>query len=199
MTKSWTVSAGDEAPGFLWVSFRSGDRVALEKLYSLYGAGMYRYGVNLCGDPDLVKDGMQDLFSRLWSTREKISDAGCVQMYLYRSLRRAILLQVIKKRKRQASFSESAYGERLDHSIEEQVIVREIGKEQFDRLRHKLDVLTKHQREAIVLRFFNGLTYKQIAEIMGMQVDSVYNLTSKGVEILRSRLGGNYSNRRIAL
>lgn len=195
--KTWTT-LGDESPDrFLWISFRSGDRAALEKLYSLYNVGMYRYGVKLCGDPDLVKDGIQDLFSRLWSTREQISDAGCVQMYLYRSLRRAILLQVVKKRKRQTPLTENH--ERLDNSFEDQVIVKEISKEQFERLRSKLNALTKHQREAVVLRFFNGLSYKQIAEIMGLRVDSVYNLTSKAIEILRSCLSGNPANSQFAL
>jgi RNA polymerase sigma factor (sigma-70 family) len=199
LRKSWSTTADEETTDrFLWVSFRSGDKVALEKLYALYSAGMYRYGVNLCGDPDLVKDGMQDLFSRLWSTREQISDAGCVQMYLYRSLRRSILLQVVKKRKRQTPLNERSH-DSLDYSIEDQVIVKEISKEQFERLRNKLDALTKHQREAIVLRFFNGLSYKQIAEIMGLRVDSVYNLTSKAIEILRSRLSGNYAAGHLAL
>jgi RNA polymerase sigma factor (sigma-70 family) len=198
--KSWTTTTGDESPDrFLWISFKSGDRVALEKLYSIYSAGMYRYGVKLCGDSDLVKDGIQDLFSRLWSTREQISEAGCVQMYLYRSLRRAILLQVVKKRKRQTPLGANPEIERLDYSIEDQVIVKEISKEQFERLRNKLSALTKHQREAVVLRFFNGLTYKQIAEIMGLRVDSVYNLTSKAIEILRSRLSRSYNSGRLAL
>jgi RNA polymerase sigma factor (sigma-70 family) len=198
--KPWSTSIGGESPDrFLWVSFRSGDKVALEKLYSIYSAGMYRYGIKLCGDSDLVKDGMQDLFSRLWSTREQISDAGCVQMYLYRSLRRAILLQVVKKRKRQIPLTKSVEAERLDYSIEDQVIVKEISKEQFERLRNKLGALTKHQREAVVLRFFNGLSYKQIAEIMGLRVDSVYNLTSKAIEILRSCLSGNPNTSRFAL
>jgi RNA polymerase sigma factor (sigma-70 family) len=185
--KAWSPRGnGDVTDGFLWVSFRRGDREALEKLYSLHAGGMYRYGLKLCGDPDLVKDGIQDLFSRLWSTREFISNAGCVQMYLYRSLRRAVLGEIIKRRKHFAG-AKNSHTENLDCSIEDQVIVKEINREQFKLLRSKLDLLTRHQREVIILRFFNGLSYKQIAEIMGLQIDSVYNLTSKGLEILRSK------------
>lgn len=136
----------------------------------------------------MVRDGMQELFSKLWDARIRISDADCVQMYLYRSLRRLLLLQLIRKRKRQSSLTVDALGNGLDQSVEQSFISKEICKELFVRLRSELQTLSNNQREAIMLRFFNGLTYVQISEIMGLQVDSVYNLTSKALEILRSRM-----------
>ena len=172
----------------LWVSFRNGDREALEKLYCRYNAALYRYGMRICRDPDMVRDGMQELFSKLWGARGRISDANCVQMYMYRSLRRLLLQQVIRKRRRQTSMSVDVLGNGHVQSIEQSFISREICKEMFVRLRSELQTLSKNQREAIILRFFNALSYVQISEIMGLQIDSVYNLTSKALEILRSRM-----------
>lgn len=197
LPNSWAFENESKVPDrFLWVSFRKGDKIALEKLYSAHAGGMYRYGLKLCGDPDLVKDGMQELFSRLWSTRDFISDANCVQMYLYRSLRRALLSKLAKRRKNFATAKNSC-SDSMECSYENQFIVKEIRTEQFKRIRSLLNTLTRHQREVLVLRFFNELSYKQIAEIMCLQIDSVYNLTSKGLEILRSRLKKNVTGQSV--
>ncbi len=48
--------------------------------------------------------------------------------------------------------------------------------------------LTKRQREAIFLKFYNDLSYSDIASIMDLQVDSVYNVISKAIESLRHKL-----------
>jgi len=68
------------------------------------------------------------------------------------------------------------------------VIERELKEEQIRELRGCLQKLTKTQREVIFLKFFNDLTYLEISEIMEMRVDSIYNLVSKTIELLRKKL-----------
>ena len=71
----------------------------------------------------------------------------------------------------------------------------ELQAEQSEKLRRSLVALTKRQREAIFLKFYNDLSYSDIASIMDLQVDSVYNIISKAIESLRQKL----SNAIIAL
>ena len=73
-------------------------------------------------------------------------------------------------------------------SIESILIEDEIKTEQSSRLKNCIQSLTKGQREVIYLKFYNELTYHEIAEITELQVDSVYNLVSKTIEILRKKL-----------
>ena len=66
--------------------------------------------------------------------------------------------------------------------------IGELQKEQSEKLRRSLVTLTKRQREAIFLKFYNDLSYSDIASIMDLQVDSVYNIISKAIESLRHKL-----------
>jgi RNA polymerase sigma factor (sigma-70 family) len=171
----------------LWEDFRAGSCEALALIYKKHASGMYHHGLFICKDPDLVRDSLQELFSQLWSRRNRVSNANCVQAYLYRSLKRILLVQLIRNRKRNNSLKESMPGE-LTEPIEQSIIDLELHKEQVFRIRNGLRCLTKHQREAILLRYFNGLSYAQIAEVMNLHVESVYNLVSKGIEELRNEL-----------
>jgi RNA polymerase sigma factor (sigma-70 family) len=171
----------------LWGDFREGSREALAILYRRHNPGMFQHGLYLCKDPDLVRDSVQEIFSRLWSRRNRLSDANCVQAYLYQSLKRLLLVQVIRDRKRIVPLDDA--NEPVETTtLEEFYIAKEMRKEQAQMIRRALDTLTNGQREVIVLRYFNGLSYAQISEIMGLRVESVYNHASKAIEQLRTVL-----------
>jgi len=142
----------------------------------------------VCRDRDLVRDGVQDLFSRLWSARSRVGDADSVRRYLYRSLRRIIILQATRNRKQTGHFDSDDHIIDPCGSIEEAFIDKEFKNQQLALIRNAIHKLSRHQREVVLLRFFNGLSYVQIAEIMDLHVESVYNLSSKAMEQLRVAL-----------
>jgi RNA polymerase sigma factor (sigma-70 family) len=80
------------------------------------------------------------------------------------------------------------YGFDFAPSQEEALMEEEWELERNKKIRNSLHSLTKRQREAIFLKFFNQLSYHEVAAIMDLHVDSVYNLISKAVDILRKRL-----------
>jgi RNA polymerase sigma factor (sigma-70 family) len=72
--------------------------------------------------------------------------------------------------------------------VEALIEIGEHQKEQSEKLQQSLVTLSKRQREAIFLKFYNDLSYSDIASIMDLQVDSVYNIISKAIESLRHKL-----------
>jgi RNA polymerase sigma factor (sigma-70 family) len=48
--------------------------------------------------------------------------------------------------------------------------------------------LTKRQQEAIYLKFYSNLSYKEVAAIMSISVDSIYNLISKAIDSLQHEI-----------
>jgi RNA polymerase sigma factor (sigma-70 family) len=140
-------------------------------------------------DKDLVKDCLQELFARLWDKRETLGVAGSVNYYLFKSYRRLLINRIVSKRKFSIPFQgqpESVF--EFVQSFEEYMMEQETKAHQYERLRSSIQSLTKRQREAIFLKFFNELSYHEVASIMEMRVDSVYNLISKTIDILRSKL-----------
>ncbi len=53
-------------------------------------------------------------------------------------------------------------------------------------LTKSFESLTKRQKEALFLRYYENFTYEQIAEAMQLELKSVYNLVSKAIDTLRN-------------
>jgi RNA polymerase sigma factor (sigma-70 family) len=70
-------------------------------------------------------------------------------------------------------------------SIEDSIILEETSIQQSGQLRKAISELSKRQREVIFLKFFNELSYKEVAVVMEMNIEAVYNLMSKAIDSLR--------------
>jgi RNA polymerase sigma factor (sigma-70 family) len=179
------ATPGATSDAVLWLKMKQGNEQALGQLYQLYFKALHKHGSLLCKDRELVSDCVHELFSRLWTRRDSISEASNVRMYLYRSLDRIIVSQLLRS-KRQFSYD----GEEIasPDSFEQLLINGELRKQQLTEIKKCLWSLPKCQREVILLKFFNDLTYTEISEIMDVQVASVYNLISRAIEQLRQKM-----------
>jgi len=173
----------------LWLNFKKGNDLAFSILYNKYVQKLYSYGMHTCRNKDLVLDCLQELFTGLWDRREKVSDVTCVNYYLFKSFRRLLMNRLTLGKKFLISLSDcDSHGFDFATSIEEALIEEESTAERNKKVRNSLNGLTKRQREAIFLKFFNQLSYHEVAAIMDLHVDSVYNLISKAIDILRKKL-----------
>ena len=173
----------------LWLSFKKGNDLAFSILYNKYVQRLYSYGIHSCRDKDLVLDCLQELFTLLWDRREKLSEVTCVNYYLFKSFRRLLMNRLTVGRKFLISLSDrDSYGFDFSPSQEDALIAEEWETERNKKVRNSLHSLTKRQREAIFLKFFNQLSYHEVAAIMDLHVDSVYNLISKSIDLLRKKL-----------
>ena len=176
----------------LWLSFKKGNDLAFSILYNKYVQRLYSYGMHSCRDKDLVLDCLQELFTLLWDRREKLSEVTCVNYYLFKSFRRLLMNRLTVGRKFLISLSDrDSYGFDFSPSQEDALIEEEWETERNKKVRNSLHSLTKRQREAIFLKFFNQLSYHEVAAIMDLHVDSVYNLISKSIDLLRKKLKGD--------
>lgn len=73
-------------------------------------------------------------------------------------------------------------------SIEDAIITVEDNAALRRRLQSCLDQLTARQREAIFLKFYEGLGYEEVAEVMGISVKGAYNVMVRAIAALREKL-----------
>ncbi len=173
----------------LWANLKSGNELAFSVLYKRYVNRLFNYGMHSCKDRDLVKDCLQELFARLWAKRETLGVAGSVNYYLFKSFRRLLIGKLIANRKFTLPFQgQPASVFEFIPPTEDYIIEGEIKSRQLEILKASINALTKRQREAIFLKFFNELSYHEVSSIMELRVDSVYNLISKAIDILRVKL-----------
>lgn len=182
-----TSKSPDDA--VLWAKLKAGNELAFSLLYRRYVNRLFNYGMHSCKDRDLVKDCLQELFARLWAKRETLGVAGSVNYYLFKSFRRLLIGKLIANRKFKLPFKgDPANVLEFTPSNEDSIIEDEAKSQQFEALKASLNALSKRQREAIFLKFFNELSYHEVSSVMELRVDSVYNLISKAIDVLRVKL-----------
>jgi len=170
----------------LWERFRKGDQEALNTIYRTHIDDLYHYGMHFCRDKERVKDCLQDLFQCLWHDREHLSnDVKNIRYYLISSLRRRLLRSLEKTRRNITEELGDAFDFKLIPPREEIIIENETYQQQVKLLHEGIAMLSRRQREAIYLRFYQNLSYDEIARLMTMKVESVYNIVSKAIGSLK--------------
>ena len=169
----------------LWNAFRQGDRQAFERLYQEYYAALYHYGHSVTPDTEFVRDGIQTLFIDLWRRRDHLHPTDRIKPYLYQGLRRLLVKELQKQRK---FSSQESYADTLLPSPEEGAIILETAGFRQRKVQEAVQTLTQKQQEVIYLRFYENLDNQTIATLMGITVNTVYNLASLAISNLRSQL-----------
>ncbi|WP_223648641.1 RNA polymerase sigma factor [Hymenobacter psoromatis] len=175
----------DQYSAQLWEAFKGGDAEALAALFEAYYPALFSYGLKLTGDEELVKDCIQNLFQKLWRRRSGVRAVLVVKAYLFKALRRHLGDET--KLLRQHRHLLPAYTDSFEvtYSHEEFLIARQHDAEQSARLLTALNRLSKRQREALYLKFFDGFSYERIAEVMSLNTQSVRNLIFNALQVLR--------------
>jgi|GEM_PF-152632 len=170
----------------LWNEFRSGKTDAFRQLIRIHYQDLYNYGSRFTRDEDIVKDCIQDLFLSLWTNRLTISENSFVKYYLLKSLRRH-LGRAIGQSKYYNGWSELHFEAlfRDSSSIEGHLIREDLLVEPARKMRKVLAGLSRRQQEAMYLRFYLDADIEEIADIMSLNRQSVYNLLHDSLKRLR--------------
>ena len=172
----------------LWEAFRSGEAQALAALFEQYYEALFAYGLKLTGDEELVKDGIQNLFQKLWRRRASVRPTPVVKAYLFKALRRHLAdeTKLLSRHLRHLPAYTDSF--EVTYSHEEFLIAQQTDAEQGQRLLAALNQLSPRQREALYLRFFDEFSYERIAEVMALNTQSVRNLIFRALQVLRQVL-----------
>lgn len=167
----------------LWASFKKGDKQAYAVLYQRYFEVLYRYSLRITADRELVKDCIHDLFITIWKNRDNLSQPNSVKAYLLTTIQRKLRRETTRLRSQQTDI-DKVTTQLTSNCREHQMIEDQTELEQKHIIEKALNTLTKREREAIYLKFYGNLSYKEAADTMAIGVDSIYNLVSKSIEKL---------------
>lgn len=176
----------------VWERFKSGDKEAFAFLYNLYVDVLFHYGCKLSKDQELIKDTIQEVFIDLYNGREKNnSSPENLKYYLILALRRNLIKKLVKARRIELGDVKDRMEFEPCYNMESRLIEQETQKELHERITELLNQLTNKQKEAVYLRFNESLDYAEIADIMGITIESVrkqvYRAIKQMKEILDSK------------
>ena len=170
----------------LWTNIQQNSLSAFEQLYDRFFKPLFNYGRKVSNSSSTVEDAIHDLFLDVWRYRENLSKTTSVKFYLYRSLRRRIVKnQTEDFDSANFDFQVDELLHRKDFSIEEDIIEKEKSKERSVRLTKHLSNLSPRQYECLVLKFYDELSYPEIAVMLNVNEQSARNLVQRALEQLR--------------
>lgn len=179
----------DTSDSAIWKDFKSGCRRAYCFIYNKYSPTLYNYGRHISQDEELVKDSIQDLFIDLWIKKERLGDVSSIKFYLFQSLRRKLINELNcqkKYAKNNGSLDDQDFEMVFSHEF--YLIKEQITKEEKENLLSAINTLSKRQKEAIFLKYYSNLTYKEVASVMDLNINSTYNIMSKAIDVLKKNL-----------
>lgn len=171
----------------LWAAFKQGERAAFSALFLRLYEALFRYGMAFYPNREGVKDGIQELFFRLWQKREQLQVPGSVQSYLFVSLRR-ILYRDKEKQSAIDKRNEVYWRDYSDKGLDNLNLFEEEQKERQRLFCKALVSLTSRQREALTLRLNHGLTNPEIADIMKISNKRVRNHIYEATKQLKEQV-----------
>jgi RNA polymerase sigma-70 factor, ECF subfamily len=170
---------GDEQ---LMQAVAGGDLAAFDEIVLRYQQHAWKIAYRFLDDSMEAEDVAQEAFLKILQAAPRYRPTASFRTYLYRVLTR---LCIDRARKKQPALADDL-PEVADSSTgpADQLMEREQGAQ----LRMALDSLPPNQKAAIILRHYEGLSYREIAQSLSVTPKAVESLISRARAALQSRL-----------
>jgi RNA polymerase sigma factor (sigma-70 family) len=181
-----TSTYHQECDEVIWDALRNNNREALAVIYYRFFNLLLQRGLQISSDRELVKDCIHDLFLEIWINKLNLATPISVKAYLIVSIQRKIMRKLKEFRSKQTEMDRLPM--EFVTSKEDQIISEQLMHDQQCIVNHAINSLTKRQKEAIQLKFYANMSYEEIAGMMKISTDSIYNLVSKAIINLQKKL-----------
>lgn len=173
-----------------------GDHAAFEQLVAQYQDRMVGFFFHLLHDRSLAEDLAQEAFLRVYRSRDRYEPKARFSTWLFRIAHNLASNQKrgsVRRREVPIAPGSDAYDFRPQGEIlaEKSALMptRQIDSlEMRDVVRNALDDLGERQKTAVLLHKFEGMSYEEIGEIMGLGTVAVKSLLSRARSKLRESL-----------
>src|SRR5216684_7800616 len=171
---------------------RRRDPDLLDRLIEQYQHRLLRYLVYLSGNRDLAEDLFQETWIRVLERGHQYDGRHEFSTWLY-AVARNLTIDYLRKK---SPVSLDGLMEDEDHAPLEPADTRPTAwqlvqqHEQAERIGAALAGIPAEYREAIVLRFQDGLALEEIATVTGAKLGTVKSRLYRGLNMLMSRLKG---------
>ena len=187
------VVADPATDRLLVVQAQSGDNRAFGELVTRYMRQAYFAALGLVGNHDDALDLSQEAFARAFRARRSLDPERPFYPWLYQILRR-LCFNFLRNRKSRAAkliaaggwLAEEAHARAARQSPERVTERAELRR----RVQAAMATLPAHEREVLIMREFEGLKYREIADLLGIPIGTVMSRLYAARKALAAALGG---------
>ena len=171
--------------------WQEGDKDAFEMLYQQHNGLVLKTAYLITGNRDEAEDVLQEVFVSVWKARRtydpgkgkfttwlhRITVNQCAKMH---RKKKPAIRSLEKVQKEGLHLSKSDVSQSTDQSA--------IQNYEFEDLIVRLNLLDSKHRSVMVLRYFNELSYEEIAQTLGIPLGTVKSRINQSLKSIRKQL-----------
>jgi RNA polymerase sigma-70 factor (ECF subfamily) len=178
----------------LMARIAEGDEDAFEILVNRHQTSVLNLIYRFIGDRTQAKDLAQEVFIRVWQAARSYQPKAKFTTWVYR-ITANLCVNELKSARRKKWFSFNQSDKDGEHTFEETLADSApssedllLEKERSRRISDALQSLPENQRMALILKRYEGLSYQEIAQIIGCSVSAVESLLVRAKRTLQEKL-----------
>jgi RNA polymerase sigma-70 factor, ECF subfamily len=156
---------------------------AFEAMFRKFQPGLVRFAFLHVRSQEDAREVVQEVFINVWDKRESLSFDSELKYYLFRSVKNACLNLLKKRRLETVSLEEALTAAEDAQGEDSETQLR------FKMVMAQIDQLPEMCREIFLMSRMEGLSHKEIAEILEIAPKTVENQIGIGLKKIREGLG----------
>lgn len=168
----------------------NGDAQAFEEIYKFASGFVYNVALRIAGNREDAQEITQEVFLRVFKNLKNFKYQSSFKTWVYRiTVNTALNIRkkALNDLNRRAEYNENIYAAKaLQDNPLERIIDKKSNEEIVNNL---LAVLNPQHRACIVLREIQGLSYKEIAQALKININTVRSRLKRARQILLKRGG----------
>ena len=162
-----------------------GDEDAFCEFYATYKNRLIYFAMRFLKSREYAEDVFQDAFTVVWQSRRFINPDASFSSYLYTIMRNRILNQ-LRNAANEEKLKESILSQALDYTedTKREVMLNDLK----SLISHALQQLTPRQREIFEMSREAQLSHKEIADKLGISINTVQEHISTSLKLIRTYL-----------
>lgn len=154
------------------IAFSKGDQKAFDLIYERYATGLYKRLLYVLKDPDEAEEILQNVFLKLWSTKENLDADKNLGVYLFK-IAHSSAIDLIRRNIRTQRVQENLWyrDNGIEHSVEELYLDRE----EWKIIESAIDNLPPQRKIIFTLCKLEGKSYEEVSEQLAISPSTISN------------------------
>jgi RNA polymerase sigma-70 factor, ECF subfamily len=163
---------------------QAGDRAAFSELVSQYHGRVVNVVYRMCGEPGLAEDAAQVAFLNAWQRLPQFRPGSSFRSWLYRIALNAAV-DMLRRERPQVNLEQLSLA---DPKLAPEANLE--AQEQIRQVRRAILALPEASRAVLVLKEYEGLSYREIGETLDIPLGTVMSRLNYARNLLAERLRG---------
>ena len=165
------------------------DAMAFRQFFDLQYARFYRLAFHFVKSDELSEEIVSDVFLKIWNNRKRLRDVSCHDVYFFKAIKNQALTYLKREARRAFNDAQSVKSSNLEYTEPENLL---IAKDLARAVEDAVSALPDKCQMIFRLIREDGLSYKEVADLLELSVKTVENQMTIAIKKLKSAVDDHH-------